>query len=241
MRMFAKDPKLVFRLLARAIFIVALAVLVFAWAPWVWVAVAANVVISACLAFVLPGVFAALSIAIPPRARSTGFSMASVFVLAGMLTMPVVSPSVGEVGHALGPHDLVPVFLFGGLVDGQRRRPDPPRHHPGVDRGRGPRRGAHRAAQGKAKMLLVRGLNVSYGDVQVLFDVDLEVDEGEVVALLGTNGAGKSTLLAAICGLVPANKGAVIFDGRDITYAPAHEIAPRGVVLVPGGRARSRR
>ena len=86
-------------------------------------------------------------------------------------------------------------------------------------------------------MLLVKGLNVSYGDVQVLFDVDLEVDEGEVIALLGTNGAGKSTLLASICGLVPANKGAVIFDGRDITYAPPHEIAPRGVVLLPGGRA----
>ena len=85
-------------------------------------------------------------------------------------------------------------------------------------------------------MLLVRGLNVSYGDVQVLFDVDFEVDEGEIVALLGTNGAGKSTLLKAIAGLVPANKGTVIFDGRDITYAPAHEIAPRGVVLVPGGQ-----
>ena len=85
-------------------------------------------------------------------------------------------------------------------------------------------------------MLLVQGLNVSYGDVQVLFDVDFEVDEGEIVALLGTNGAGKSTLLKAIAGLVPANKGAVILDGRDITYAPPHEIAPRGVSLVPGGQ-----
>jgi branched-chain amino acid transport system ATP-binding protein len=85
-------------------------------------------------------------------------------------------------------------------------------------------------------MLLVRGLNVSYGDVQVLFDVDFEIDEGEIVALLGTNGAGKSTLLKAIAGLVPANKGTVVYDGRDITYAPAHEIAPRGVVLVPGGQ-----
>src|SRR5690606_36502104 len=85
-------------------------------------------------------------------------------------------------------------------------------------------------------MLLDRGLDVSYGDVQVLFGVDLEIGEGVIVALLGTNGAGKSTLLKAIAGLNPATKGTVIFDGRDITYAPAHGIAPRGVVLVPGGQ-----
>jgi branched-chain amino acid transport system ATP-binding protein len=94
----------------------------------------------------------------------------------------------------------------------------------------------HLRREGRAKMLLARGLDVSYGDVQVLFGVDFEVDEGEIVALLGTNGAGKSTLLKTIAGLVPANKGAVILDGRDITYAPAHEIAPRGVSLVAGGQ-----
>src|SRR5262249_29732766 len=78
-------------------------------------------------------------------------------------------------------------------------------------------------------------MRVFYGTVQVLFDVDLEVDEGEIVALLGTNGAGKSTLLKAICGVVEADQGAVIFDGRDITHAPPDEIAALGVGLVPGG------
>jgi branched-chain amino acid transport system ATP-binding protein len=131
---------------------------------------------------------------------------------------------------------LVPVFLFGGLVMGSAGdliTRDITQVWTAAA-ARSEVLNARRA--GRAKMLLVRGLNVSYGDVQVLFDVDLEVDEGEVIALLGTNGAGKSTLLQSICGLVPANKGAVIFDGRDITYAPPHEIAPRGVVLVPGGR-----
>ena len=56
--------------------------------------------------------------------------------------------------------------------------------------------------QGRSKLLLVRGLNVSYGSVQVLFNVDVEIEEGSCVALLGTNGAGKSTLLKAISGTV---------------------------------------
>ena len=86
------------------------------------------------------------------------------------------------------------------------------------------------------KLLLVRNVDVSYDNVQVLFGVNLEVDEGEIVALLGTNGAGKSTLLKAIAGVVPADAGAIVFDGRDATYAPPHEIAARGIVMVPGGQ-----
>ncbi len=236
MRLFAKDPKLVFRMLARTMFVVALAALVFAWAPWVWLAVAANVMISGCLAFVLPGVLAALSIAIPPRARSVGFSMGSVFVLAGMLTLPLIA-TVGDTwGMRWGMTLMIPMFVIGGLVIGSAgdliQRDIAQVWSAAAARAEV----LHQRRQGKAKMLLVRGLNVSYGDVQVLFDVDFEVDEGEIVALLGTNGAGKSTLLKAIAGLVPANKGTVVYDGRDITYAPAHEIAPRGVVLVPGGQ-----
>jgi ABC-type branched-subunit amino acid transport system ATPase component len=90
--------------------------------------------------------------------------------------------------------------------------------------------------RGEAKLLLVKSLDVGYDGVQVLFGVDFEVDEGEIIALLGTNGAGKSTLLKAISGLAPASAGAVVFDGVDMTYAPPQEIAARGVVQVPGGR-----
>ncbi len=89
---------------------------------------------------------------------------------------------------------------------------------------------------GLAKLLLVRNVDVHYDSVQVLFGVNFEIDEGEIVALLGTNGAGKSTLLKTICGLVEATNGAVVFDGRDATYAPPDEVAARGVVLMPGGQ-----
>jgi branched-chain amino acid transport system ATP-binding protein len=82
----------------------------------------------------------------------------------------------------------------------------------------------------------VRGVDAGYGGRQVLFGVDIEVKEGEIVALLGTNGAGKSTLLKAISGVVEADRGAVVLDGRDITHAPPNEIAALGISQMPGGQ-----
>ncbi len=89
---------------------------------------------------------------------------------------------------------------------------------------------------GQGKLLICRDIDVSYDGVQVLFGVDFDVDDGEIIALLGTNGAGKSTLLRAIGGIHEASSGAVVFNGRDITHMPPHEIAARKVVSMPGGR-----
>jgi branched-chain amino acid transport system ATP-binding protein len=85
-------------------------------------------------------------------------------------------------------------------------------------------------------LLNVRDIVVRYGDIPVLHGISLEVRPGEVVALIGPNGAGKSTTLRAISGLARASGGAIIFDGRDITRAPAHEIVRAGVTHVPEGR-----
>jgi len=85
-------------------------------------------------------------------------------------------------------------------------------------------------------LLETRGVDVSYGQVQILFGVDFQVHDGEIVALLGTNGAGKSTLLKAICGLVKPKRGTVLFDGEDITSLPADTTTHRGVSLMPGGK-----
>ena len=88
-----------------------------------------------------------------------------------------------------------------------------------------------------APMLSCRGVEVAYGSVQILFGVDMEVAEGEIVALLGTNGAGKSTLLKAISGLVDPIGGQIVFDGHDITHISAVRAARMGIVQVPGGKA----
>ena len=77
---------------------------------------------------------------------------------------------------------------------------------------------------------------MAYGPVQILFGVDFDVDEGEIVALPGTTGAGKSTLLKGICGLVKPRRGAVSFAGEDITTLAADVTTRRGVSLMPGGK-----
>jgi branched-chain amino acid transport system ATP-binding protein len=85
-------------------------------------------------------------------------------------------------------------------------------------------------------LLAIDGLNVAYGDVQVLWEVSLEVRRGELVALIGANGAGKSTLLATLSGLMRARSGRIVFDGQDITAAPADAIVRAGIAHVPQGR-----
>ena len=91
-------------------------------------------------------------------------------------------------------------------------------------------------AETSGPLLSVSGIDVAYGPVQVLFGVDLEIQPGELVALLGTNGAGKSTLLKAISGLQKPRRGTVQFRGEDITKVPPHLVAGRGIMQMPGGK-----
>jgi ABC-type branched-subunit amino acid transport system ATPase component len=96
-----------------------------------------------------------------------------------------------------------------------------------------------RVADGSSsdEVLQIRNLDFSYGPVQVLFDVDMVVRKGEVLALLGTNGAGKSTVLRAISGLALPERGVIRFCGRTVTFTDATERVRRGIVQVPGGKA----
>ncbi|HYG75876.1 MAG TPA: ABC transporter ATP-binding protein [Planctomycetota bacterium] len=85
-------------------------------------------------------------------------------------------------------------------------------------------------------VLSVKGLNVHYGGIHAVHDINLEVRRGELTTLIGANGAGKTTTLKAIAGLLRPSGGAVHFDGINITGTPAHSNVTRGLVLCPEGR-----
>ncbi len=85
-------------------------------------------------------------------------------------------------------------------------------------------------------MLEVKDLHVYYGVIEALKGVSFEVNQGEVIALIGANGAGKTTTLHTLTGLLPAKQGSIIFEGKDITKVPAHKIVQMGIAHVPEGR-----
>ena len=85
-------------------------------------------------------------------------------------------------------------------------------------------------------LLQTRSLRAFYGDFQALFDIDVTVDEGDTIAVIGANGAGKTTFLRAVAGVLPCGNEMVMFDGRPIGGLTAHEIVRLGIAMVPEGR-----
>jgi ABC-type branched-subunit amino acid transport system ATPase component/MFS family permease len=235
-RLMLRDPGLGLKMLAVVGILVAAAWVLFALAPWLWLAIVMNFLVAAFASLLVPGIYASLSLAIPPKVRSMGYAMATLFIVPGLIALYVVGAIADTYGLRAGLLVVAPIFLIGAwiLASGSMYvRSDINRVWTSTA---AQAEVMLKRQQGEVKLLLVRNVDVHYDNVQVLFGVNFEVDEGEIVALLGTNGAGKSTLLKTISGLVEATNGAVVFDGRDMTYAPPNEVAGRGVVQMPGGQ-----
>ena len=235
-KLFQRSPGLVLRFIAVLGILSGIFLGLFAFAPNVPTAIVLNILASSVLGALGPGITSVLSLAIPPRARGLGFSIGALYIIPGFLILVIIGGFADSIGIRGALLVLLPVFLIGAFIiasagsfvesDIQKVRASAFAQAEVL--------AARRA--GKAKLLLVKDLDVGYSGVQVLFKVNFEVDEGEIIALLGTNGAGKSTLLRAISGLNEASSGAIIFDGADMTYAPPQEVAARGVIQVPGGK-----
>src|SRR3569623_891428 len=87
-----------------------------------------------------------------------------------------------------------------------------------------------------APLLAIHGLHAAYGNIEALKGIDLNVQRGEIVALIGANGAGKSTLMMTVFGRPRARSGEILFDGEDITHTPTHQLARLRIAQSPEGR-----
>jgi len=234
-RRFMSDMAGLIRFMATVALATSVVFVGFAFAPNVGVAVAMHSLISAALAMLAPSIFVTLSLAIPARARATGFAATALWVIPGLVVLPFIGWVADQWSVRVGMLVMVPLFVIGslvlrsvsGLINGDIAQ---------VWQATAARSEAlYQRRHGEADLLLVRNVDAGYAGRQVLFGVSIDIKEGEIVALLGTNGAGKSTLLKAISGIVEADGGAVVLDGRDITHAPPNEIAVLGISQMPGG------
>ncbi|HUF33188.1 MAG TPA: MFS transporter [Acidimicrobiales bacterium] len=184
-----------------------------------------------------PALGAIYSQVIPPRVRTQGLQVLNLTELPGLVIFtPIFGLMQFEYGYETVFLFAAPLVAIGGLVAATAGGFFELDIRASFATAVADREWREAKAAGRAKMLVCRGVEVDYDGVKVLFGVDLDVEEGEIVALLGTNGAGKSTLLRAISGSKEASAGAIVFDGRDITHMPPHEVAGRRVIHMPGGR-----
>jgi ABC-type branched-subunit amino acid transport system ATPase component/MFS family permease len=197
----------------------------------------------AATAFLIPAATVVTSLIIPPNMRGIGMStdrpfrlLSRLFFLLLLQITGVFASLTATAEQAIILMMAVPTFAAGAIIASGSKTiaGDIRAARASVLAGLASKESRQR---GRNKMLICRDVDVSYDGVQVLFGVDLDIEEGEIVALLGTNGAGKSTLMRAICGLQRAANGAIFLDGIDITQEPPHLNARRGIVMVPGGHA----
>jgi branched-chain amino acid transport system ATP-binding protein len=215
----------------------ALGLLGLATIPPLWTMLVFNFLLAFGGALIGPAGQAVTTQIVPPVVRTQGIQMLGLAAIPGIIFfLPMSGQLLHDYGYSGAILFSVPFAVAGALV-----------YMSGASFFEFDRRNALAAsmadadwrqakAAGQGKMLVCRDIDVEYDGVQVLFGVDFDVEEGQIIALLGTNGAGKSTLLRAISGTQEASAGAIVFDGRDITHMPPHETAARGVIHMPGGR-----
>jgi branched-chain amino acid transport system ATP-binding protein len=235
-KIMTKDPGRVMKLLAVVAVFYSLTVAGIAGSVNIWMAIFFQAAGAGANAILTPGVLAVISLGVPPRMRSLGFATGSIFILLGAIFLPIIGGIGDRFGLRVGLLVFLPVYLLGSFLLSSAGGPLNDDIKKIQKSALTQAEARKRRLDGDPQMLIIRGLDAGYDQTQILFDVDFEVSDGEIIALLGTNGAGKSTLLKAISGIIQPQAGAIIFDGQDITNADAIQSAHLGIAQVPGGR-----
>ena len=213
------------------------------YVPKLWMAVTLQTLANAAVSPLAICIFMTLAATAPPEMRTICFAMFGVYSLvfggfAGSVIVGAISDAIGGLhGIVVSLTIIAPVCLVGGflLILGSRsvKRDITLVIEDVIERYT---EGKRRQEGGAIPALQVHNLDFYYGTNQVLFDVNLEVEQGEMVALLGTNGAGKSTLLRAVSGLSHPHRGVVRIFGMNCTYLEPEQIIDQGVALLVGGK-----
>jgi len=238
-RLFRANPATVIDLsgwsFVSSVALVALAAL----SPWYWLMVTLFAIGGAVTVITAPAFGVVQLSIVPARMRPHAAALASIFTgvggIFGAIFLGSVSSHVGSAGAIVAL--TIPGIIASLVIRSARKlvNADLDRMIDDVLEDEEIRR---LSASGKRlPMLACRGINFAYDQVQVLYDVDFTVDDGERVALLGVNGAGKSTLLKVISGLALPSSGSVRYRGQDITYLDAERRLRHGITQIPGGRA----
>lgn len=236
-RVLARRPGRMMTIMGALLVVQAISLVALSFSGNFILSVAVTLPITFTSALFAPALFTLISLTVPARIRGLGLQTIAPWQILGNVLLAFVGAFAGHVGLRPALLLFMPFFLIAAAILGTAAS--------GVERDIRAANAASLAGQeaeasrasGRSKMIVCRDVDVEYEGVQVLFGVDLDVEEGEIVALLGTNGAGKSTLIRAICGIQEASNGAIFLDGQDITHVPPHENAANGVIMLPGGRA----
>ena len=223
-------------LLASGVTLICLAIL----APWTWLTLVLFTLAFGVIAVLQPALFIAILSVVPARMRPHVSALVGIFLggvggIAGALLLGGMNSQYGTTGALVS-------LLIPGVLGALLLRRAAPFVQGDMDRMIDEVLETEQlrqvtAAGGHLPMLSCKGIDFSYGQLQVLFDVNFTVDDGEMVALLGTNGAGKSTLLKVISGIGLPQSGNVRYRGQDITYLDAERRTRLGITQIPGGRA----
>jgi ABC-type branched-subunit amino acid transport system ATPase component/predicted MFS family arabinose efflux permease len=239
-RLFRRDASWPLYFVALAIPVWAVLIVISLYLPGVVFVTAGWVVAGFVLGVATPAFLQLTAVTAPPAFRSLAFSLFGVFLYVfGGFFGPVI---MGAASDAWGPRTALSLLVLPGVVAGVLLVRGA-KHVPGdiqmvIDDLAQLRDAREREQAGDERNLVeIRGVDFWYGSTQVLFDVDLDIPRGEIVALLGTNGAGKSTLLRVLTGLGHPRRGQVRFQGSDITYLEAEQVLALGIGQMPGGKA----
>jgi len=237
-RLFRDRPGRVMSLLAAFLLLEGLAAPVIAVMPSAVLAALVGIFPAFVSAIFLTALFSIGARVVPQRIQGIGQGSLLFFTAVGLgFVLPVIFYLSARFGFRAGIVYLMPISLLAAILVMQIG-PHVEKDIAAAEANLLASQEARRSREsGRNKLLICRGVEVFFDGAQVLFGVDLDVEEGELVALLGTNGAGKSTLLRAVAGTQSASYGAIFFDGVDITHVPAHRNAGMGVVMMPGGHA----